>query len=172
MKTIWEKNVVTLREIVNAAPELLDGVTLEDVQYFMDIAEQEGEWAVARRLKKIVEAQEALQKELEEEERALKEQAAKRMFFSDGFGGYVTFKVPDVILLEDYKRNDEGEWLRAQMQFTVDRSYWKSMLQEGRDGYAVNCEEAATARILKDLIGEGEMYPFFDEDYQPMQKRA
>lgn len=172
-------NTITLSAVVSASPALLEGVTLDDVRYFMDIAAQEKEWEVACALKAIVEAEEArLKKEAEEQATIeaelvqLAEEAKTRTYFGDGLNGYVTFAEGNMILLEDYCRNEDGETLRAEKGFRVDSYLWNKLLQKGRDGYAVGNEEAATCSILEELIGEGEMYPFSREDYVAMTKEV
>lgn len=169
---------INLRAVVNESPRLLEGVTLEDVRYFMDIAAQEQQWKVARALKAIIEAEEARLKEEAEEVAAidaemarLAKEAKNRMFFADGFNGYVTFAPDNVILLQDYCRGEEGETLRAEKEIHVGSYLWNKLLQMGREGYAVDAEDAATCRILRELTGEGEMWPFAPEDYRVIARR-
>jgi DNA-binding transcriptional MerR regulator len=174
-----KENTITLAAVVDKSPVLIEGVSLEDVRYFMDIAEAEKEWVVARALKTIVEAEEARLKEEAEEEAAIEaelaqlaEEAKTRTYFCDGFNGYVTFAKGNVILLEDYVTNDEGETLRAEKKILVDSSLWNELLQMGRDGYAVGNEEAATCSILEKLTGVGAMWSFSREDYKVMTKEV
>lgn len=170
---------INLRAVVNESPRLLEGVTLEDVRYFMDIAAQEQQWKVARALKAIVEAEESRLKEEAEEVAAidaemtrLAKEAKTRMFFADGFNGYVTFAPDNVILLQDYCRGEDGETLRAEKEIHAGSYLWNKLLQMGREGYAVDAEEAATCRILRELTGEGEMWPFAPEDYKIVAKEV
>lgn len=169
---------INLRAVVENSPRLLEGVTLEDVRYFMDIAAQEQQWRVARALKAIIEAAEARLKEEAEEVAAidaemtrLAKEAKNRMFFADGFNGYVTFAPDNVILLQDYCRGEEGETLRAEKEIHVGSYLWNKLLQMGREGYAVDAEDVATCRILRELTGEGEMWPFAPEDYRVIARR-